>query len=46
MQQANTMAYIVKSVKEGQTTRAEADAILKKIGYKERNRDRKSIMMA
>jgi hypothetical protein len=34
MQQANTMAYIEMSVKEGETTRAEADALLKKIGYK------------
>jgi hypothetical protein len=29
MQQANTMAHIEKSVKEGKTTRAEADALLK-----------------
>ncbi len=34
MQQANTMAHIEKSVKEGKTTRAEADALLKKLGYK------------
>ena len=34
MQQGNTMADIEKSVKEGKTTRAEADALLKKLGDK------------
>jgi len=34
MQQANTMAHIEKGVKEGKTTRAEADALLKRLGYK------------
>ena len=33
MQQANTMAHVENSVKEGKMTRAEADAFYKRLGY-------------
>ncbi len=34
MQAANTMAHVEKSVKDGEMTRAEADAFYKKHGYR------------
>ncbi len=34
LQNANNMAHIEKSVREGKTTRAEADALYKKLGIK------------
>ena len=35
------MAHIEKSVKEGKATRADADAVLKKLGYKQHKRGRR-----